>query len=63
MQLLFFEEVYKSRERRVLHCKAGGSQDPLLLSPVPSAWEKWVGTEGRRLIIFTGYIITLSGSH
>lgn len=32
-------------------------------SPNPKAWEKWVGTEGKRLIIFMGYIITLSSSH
>lgn len=34
-----------------------------LPSPIRNTWEKWVGTEGKRLIIFTGYIITLSGSH
>lgn len=32
-------------------------------SSLPKAWEKWVGTEGKRLIIFTGCVITLSGSH
>ena len=38
-------------------------RNPLPPSPKPKAWEKWVGTERKRLITLTGYIITLSRSH
>ena len=38
-------------------------RNPLPPSAKPKAWEKWVGTERKRLITLTAYIITLSRSH